>query len=139
MESVSERAEQYVAGLSKPIQALRELLLWPFIYSKEAAVLGLKWPRGLLLYGPPGTGKTSLVHAIVRECGAHLTSLSAGSVHRAYAGESERLLREAFAESSSIALSGKPAVIFIDEIDALCPRRDSRFMQGAFRLIGRCS
>lgn len=134
--SVPERAEQSIAGLNKPLQALRELLLWPFLYSKEAAVLGLKWPRGLLLHGPPGTGKTSLVHAVVRECGAHLTSLSAGSVHRAYAGESERLLREAFAKASLKALSGMPAVIFIDEIDALCPRRDSRRQHEA-RLVAQ--
>ncbi|KAF7131854.1 hypothetical protein RHSIM_Rhsim09G0126600 [Rhododendron simsii] len=84
------------------------------------------WPRGLLLYGPPGTGKTSLVRAVVRECGAHLIVISPHSVHRAHAGESERILRDAFAEASSHAKLGKPSVIFIDEIDALCPRRDSR-------------
>lgn len=53
-------------------------------------------------------------------------SCSPHSVHRAHAGESERILREAFAEASSHAKLGKPSVIFIDEIDALCPRRDSR-------------
>lgn len=49
------------------------------------------------------------------------------TVHRAHAGESERILREAFSEASSHATSGKPSVIFIDEIDALCPRRDSKY------------
>lgn len=49
------------------------------------------------------------------------------SVHRAHAGESEKVLREAFAEASSHAVSNKPSVIFIDEIDVLCPRRDSRY------------
>lgn len=49
------------------------------------------------------------------------------SVHKAYAGESEKVLREAFAEASSHAMSGKPSVVFIDEIDALCPRRDHRY------------
>jgi hypothetical protein len=58
---------------------------------------------------------------------------SAGSIHKAYAGESEQLLRDAFAESSSKArLSGKPVVIFIDEIDALCPQRDSRYHKTKF-------
>ncbi|KAM0983776.1 hypothetical protein ACFX2C_011275 [Malus domestica] len=84
------------------------------------------WTRGLLLYGPPSTGKTSLVRAVVRECGAHLIVISPHSVHQAHAGESEKFLREAFAEASSLALSSKPSVIFIDEIDALCPQRDSR-------------
>ncbi|MCO5608941.1 hypothetical protein L7F22_063159 [Adiantum nelumboides] len=72
---MNEKAEQVVAGLEKPLQALRELLQWPFLYAEEAAILGLQWPRGLLLYGPPGTGKTSLVHAMVKESGAHLTCI----------------------------------------------------------------
>ncbi|KAH1131961.1 hypothetical protein J1N35_003339 [Gossypium stocksii] len=120
------KAEEVVGGNAKALQALRELIVFPLIYSREAQKLGLKWPCGLLLYGPPGTGKTSLVRAIVRESGAHLIVLSPHSVHRAHAGESERILREAFSEASSHASSGKPSVIFIDEIDALCPRRDSR-------------
>lgn len=49
-------------------------------------------------------------------------------MHRAHAGESEKILREAFAEASSHAKLGKPSVVFVDEIDALCPRRDSRYM-----------
>lgn len=120
------RAEEAIAGSGEALEALRELITYPLLYSRESKKLGLKWPRGLLLYGPPGTGKTSVVRAVVRECDAHLTVISPHSVHRAHAGESERILRESFAEASSHAKSGKPAVIFIDEIDALCPRRDSR-------------
>lgn len=120
------RAEEEIAGNVKALQALRELIIFPFLYSREAQKLGLRWPRGMLLYGPPGTGKTSLVRAVVRECGAHLIVISPHSVHRAHAGESERILREAFSEALSHAKLGKPSVIFIDEIDALCPRRDSR-------------
>ncbi|KAB1206792.1 hypothetical protein CJ030_MR7G013461 [Morella rubra] len=70
--------------------------------------------------------ETSLVRAVVRECGAHLTIISPHSVHRAHVGESESVLRDAFSEAYSHAMMGKPAVIFIDEIDALCPRRESR-------------
>ncbi|OVA00815.1 AAA+ ATPase domain [Macleaya cordata] len=120
------RAEEAIAGNAEALEALRELIIFPIQYSKESQKLGLKWRRGLLLYGPPGTGKTSLVRAVVRECGAHLIVISPHSVHRAHAGESERILREAFAEAASHASLGKPSVIFIDEIDALCPRRDSR-------------
>ncbi|PON64651.1 Spastin [Trema orientale] len=119
-------AEEAIAGNAQALQALRELIIFPTLYSREARKLGLKWPRGLILYGPPGTGKTSLVRAVVQECGAHLTVISPHSVHKSHAGESEKFLREAFAEASSHAKSGKPSVIFIDEIDALCPRRDSR-------------
>ncbi|XAR65291.1 hypothetical protein NMG60_11009358 [Bertholletia excelsa] len=120
------RAEEAIAGNAEALQALRELITFPLLYSRESRKLGLKWPRGLLLYGPPGTGKTSVVRAVVRECGAHLIVISPHSVHRAPAGESEKILREAFAEASSHAKLGKPSVIFIDEIDALCPRRNFR-------------
>ncbi|VFQ82627.1 unnamed protein product [Cuscuta campestris] len=119
-------AEEAVAGNAEAIRTLRELIMYPLLYSQESKKLGLKWPRGLLLYGPPGTGKTSLVRAVVQECGAHLTVISPHSVHSAYAGESEKVLRETFAKASSQAKLGKPSVIFIDEIDVLCPRRDSR-------------
>eukprot|EP00268_Persea_americana_P057363 TRINITY_DN6872_c0_g1_i3.p1 TRINITY_DN6872_c0_g1~~TRINITY_DN6872_c0_g1_i3.p1 ORF type:complete len:549 (+),score=129.69 TRINITY_DN6872_c0_g1_i3:229-1875(+) len=120
------RAEGAVAGYANVIEALREIIIYPIVYSEESQKLGLKWPRGLLLYGPPGTGKTSLVQAVVRECNAHLTTISPHSIFSPYAGESERLLREAFSEASSHASMGKPSVIFIDEIDALCSHRDSR-------------
>ncbi|KAH6807248.1 cell division cycle 48B [Perilla frutescens var. frutescens] len=120
------KAEEAIAGNSEALQALRELIFYPILYSRESKILGLKWPRGLLLYGPPGTGKTSLVRAVVRECDAHLSVISPHSVHKSHAGESEKALREAFAEAAYHATSGKPSVIFIDEIDALCPRRDSR-------------
>lgn len=119
-------AENAIAGNAEALQALREIITYPLLYSRESQILGLKWPRGLLLYGPPGTGKTSLVRAAVRECGAHLIVISPHSVHRSHVGESEKILREAFAEANSHLTPGKPSVIFIDEIDALCPRRDSR-------------
>ncbi|CAB4272548.1 unnamed protein product [Prunus armeniaca] len=115
------RAEEATAGNAEALQALRELIIYPLLYSPKAQKLRLKWPRGLLLYGPPGTGKTSLVRSVVRECGAHLT------VIRSHAGTSVKFLKEAFSEASSHALPGKPPpVIFIDEIDVLCPRRGSR-------------
>lgn len=120
-----QRAEDVIGGNAKAIQILRELITYPRLFTHEAKQLGLKFPRGLLLYGPPGTGKTSLVRAIVEECGANLTIISPNTVNSALAGESERNLREAFSEASSHAALGKSSVIFIDEIDGLCPRRDS--------------
>ncbi|XP_047064063.1 cell division control protein 48 homolog B-like [Lolium rigidum] len=130
------RAEDAIAGNRMALQALRELVVYPFLYARESRLLGLKWPRGLLLYGPPGTGKTSLVQAIVRECNAHLTMIEPYSVHKPHAGEGERFLREAFAEAYSQASQGRPAIIFIDELDAICPRRDSKREQGS-RIVGQ--
>ncbi|GBG59801.1 hypothetical protein CBR_g54903 [Chara braunii] len=122
-------AEAHLAGMHAALVSMREVAVWPLIYAKEAFHLGLQWPRGLLLHGPPGTGKTLLVHAIAQECGASIHTISAGSVFGAYAGESERKLRDTFAKAAEDAACGIPAIIFIDEIDALCPRRDGRRQQ----------
>lgn len=130
------RAEEAVAGNRMALDALRELVVYPFIYARQSRLLGLKWPRGLLLYGPPGTGKTSLVQAMVRECNAHLTMINPYSVHKAHAGEGEKFLREAFSEAYSQASQGRPAIIFIDELDAICPRRDNKREQES-RIVGQ--
>ncbi|CAM8917927.1 unnamed protein product [Rhodiola kirilowii] len=108
------KAEDTIGGNAEAVEALRELIVLPFKNCAKARKLGFQWKHGLLRYGPPGTGKTSLVRAFVRESGAHLTVLN------------ERVLREAFAKAASYAKLGKPSVIFIDEIDALCPCRDVR-------------
>ncbi|KAJ6804851.1 cell division control protein 48-like protein B isoform X1 [Iris pallida] len=130
------KAEEKIAGGGRALEALRLLIIYPFLYSRESRKLGLKWPRGLLLYGPPGTGKTSMVRAVVRECDAHLTIINPFHVHKAHAGESEKFLREAFADAYSHASSGRPSVIFIDEIDAICPRRDNR-REHESRIVGQ--
>ncbi|KAG2573092.1 cell division control protein 48 homolog B-like [Panicum virgatum] len=130
------RAEEAVAGNRGALQALRELVMYPFLYARESRKLGLKWPRGLLLHGPPGTGKTSLVRAVVRECNAHLIMINTYSVHKANVGEGEKFLREAFSEAYSQASRGKPAVIFIDELDAICPCRNNR-RENEARIVGQ--
>ncbi|PNX61100.1 cell division control protein 48 b-like [Trifolium pratense] len=70
----------------------------------------------------------SLVRAVVEECGANLTIISPDTVYSTNAGESERTLREAFSEASSHTALGKSSVIFIDEIDTLCPPRNSKYV-----------
>ncbi|CAA2997627.1 cell division control 48 homolog B [Olea europaea subsp. europaea] len=114
-----QRAEELIAGNAEALKTLREFINFNLLLSRKAQILGLKrWPSNLLLYGPAGTGKTSLVRAVVQESGAHLVTV------RPYAKDIEKTLREAFAQASSHAKS--PMVIFIDEIDVLCNRQNSR-------------
>ncbi|CAI5461680.1 unnamed protein product [Closterium sp. Yama58-4] len=154
-----------LAGMDESMQALREVVVWPIKYAKEAAALGLKWPSGVLLYGPPGTGKTLMVREIARECNAHLFTVTSSSIFGAYAGESERRLRDVFdaarggnegdvglEEGGTERVAGggvrggsegfadvRPSIVFIDEIDVLCPKRDSspNALDAALRRPGR--
>lgn len=116
---------------------MQQVIGWPVLYAKEAAALGVRWPRGVLLHGPPGVGKSSAVAAVAAEFNAHVHLITAGSVVGAYMGESERRLRDAFNEARQVAAtSGRPVVIFLDEVDALCPRRTPGSQHEA-RLVGQ--
>ena len=82
--------------------------------------LGIQPPKGVLLYGPPGTGKTLIAKAVANEVDAHFISLSGPEIMSKYYGESEKGLREKFEEAEQNA----PAIIFIDEIDSIAPKRE---------------
>ncbi|KAG2450863.1 hypothetical protein HYH02_004696 [Chlamydomonas schloesseri] len=117
-------ADGRIAGNPTALQALRELVAWPVRFAAQGSALGVRWPRGLLLHGPPGCGKTLLVQAVAAEAGAVLHVVTAARVTGAYTGESERRLREVFAAAQADADAGRVALVFLDEVDALCPRRD---------------
>ena len=89
--------------------------MWPSLYAREAAALGVRWPRGLLLHGPPGCGKSAAVHAAAADAGAALHVITAATVVGAFTGESERRLREAFAAAAKDAAGGRPVLILLDE------------------------
>ncbi|XP_022633961.1 cell division control protein 48 homolog B isoform X2 [Vigna radiata var. radiata] len=119
------RAEEAIGGNAEALQALRELIIFPLHFSQEAQKLGLKWSRGLLLYGPPGTGKTSLVRAVVRECGAHLTIIRRE--------QDVRLASQLFtlmdSNKPSYSTPGVVVVASTNRVDAIDPalRRSGRF------------
>jgi len=109
-----------IGGLSKEIQRLREIVELPLKHPEVFRRLGIEPPSGVLLYGPPGCGKTLLAKALANECEACFFSISGPEIMNKYYGESEARLREIFKEASEKA----PSIIFIDEIDAIAPKRE---------------
>ena len=97
--------------------------------------LGIEPPKGILLVGPPGTGKTLLARAVAQECGVNFKLVNGPEVVRKFYGESEALLRDIFQNASD----NQPSIIFIDEIDALAPKRDRVQGEVEKRIVGQKS
>jgi transitional endoplasmic reticulum ATPase len=110
-----------VGGLDEAVRKVREVIQLPLKHPEIFFQLGIDPPRGVLLYGPSGTGKTLIAKAVASETGCYFKSVSGTEIMDKYYGESEAKLRAAFED----AYKNAPAIIFIDEIDALAPRRDT--------------
>ncbi len=108
-----------VGGLDEVKQALIESVEWPIKRPEMFAKFGIQPPNGILLYGPPGCGKTLLARAVATESEANFISIKGPEIFSKWVGESEKAIREIFRKGRTAA----PAVIFIDELDALVPRR----------------
>jgi len=109
-----------VGGLHNQIQRIREMIELPLKYPEVFERLGIEPPKGVFLYGPPGTGKTLIARAVAGETDAYFISISGPEIIGKFYGESEARLRKVFEEAQAHA----PAIIFIDEIDAIAPKRE---------------
>jgi transitional endoplasmic reticulum ATPase len=108
-----------IGGLEREVARVREMVELPLKYSRIFERLGILAPKGVLLYGPPGTGKTLLARAVAAESRVHFIHLNGPEIMRKFYGESEAKLREVFEDAARHA----PAILFIDEIDAVAPKR----------------
>jgi len=121
MEVDERPTEQYsdIGGLDKQIQELIEAVVLPMTHKERFESLGIQPPKGVLLYGPPGTGKTLLARACAAQTKSTFLKLAGPQLVQMFIGDGAKLVRDAFA----LAKEKKPAIIFIDELDAIGTKR----------------
>lgn len=119
-EAADEVGYDDIGGCGKALVLMREMIELPLRHPQIFRNLGVKPPKGVLLHGPPGTGKTLLAKAVANETGAFFFLINGPEIMSKMAGDSEANLRRAFEEAEKNA----PAIIFIDEIDSIAPKRD---------------
>ncbi|WP_018259413.1 CDC48 family AAA ATPase [Halomicrobium katesii] len=118
-EATPDVAYEDIGGLDSELEQVREMIELPMRHPELFQQLGIEPPKGVLLHGPPGTGKTLMAKAVANEIDAHFTTISGPEIMSKYYGESEEQLREVFEEAEENA----PAIVFIDEIDSIAPKR----------------
>lgn len=119
-ERANEVGYEDVGGCRKQMALIREMIELPLRHPTLFKTLGVKPPRGVLLHGPPGSGKTLIARAVANETGAYFFLINGPEIMSKMAGESEKNLRSAFEDAEKNA----PAIIFIDEIDSVAPKRE---------------
>ena len=122
-----------LGGVEQVLGDVKELIEYPLKHPEVYSWLGVYPPRGVLLHGPPGCGKTALANAIANECNVPFLRISAPEVVSGMSGESEAKVRSLFQEAASVA----PCIVFIDEIDAVAPKRETAQREMERRIVAQ--
>lgn len=122
-----------LGGVDHVIQQLEDLIVLPLLQPEVYMRSKIQPPRGILLHGPPGCGKTMIANAFAAELGVSFITLSAPSIVSGMSGESEKALRDHFEEAKKVA----PCLVFIDEIDAITPKRESAQREMEKRIVAQ--
>lgn len=122
-----------VGGCGKAIKLMQELVELPLRFPELWTTAGVPTPKGVLLHGPPGCGKTLIANALMEETGAHVVIINGPEIMARKGGESEANLRQAFEE----AQEKSPAIIFMDELDSIAPKRDQAQGETEKRIVSQ--
>ncbi|KAL3289172.1 hypothetical protein HHI36_003608 [Cryptolaemus montrouzieri] len=132
-ESLNSVGYEDIGGCRKQLAQIKEMVELPLRHPSLFKAIGVKPPRGILLYGPPGTGKTLIARAVANETGAFFFLINGPEIMSKLAGESESNLRKAFEEADK----NSPAIIFIDELDAIAPKREKTHGEVERRIVSQ--
>ena len=124
IDDLADAGYDAIGGASSHLAAVKELVELPLKHPELWTKLGINTPRGVLLTGPSGCGKTAMARAVAAETGAYFFVINGPEVISKRAGESETNLRRAFEDAEANAADYNGAIVFIDEIDSIAPRRD---------------
>lgn len=130
-EKVPDVTYEDIGGLDEEIKKIREMVELPLKHPEIFERLGVEPPGGVLLHGPPGSGKTLLAKAVANESDANFLLINGPEIVNKYYGETEKRLREIFEEADKNA----PSIIFIDEIDAIAPKREETHGEVERRMV----
>ncbi|GMS81470.1 hypothetical protein PENTCL1PPCAC_3645, partial [Pristionchus entomophagus] len=132
-ENINDVGYDDIGGVRKQLAMIKEMVELPLRHPQLFKAIGIKPPRGILLFGPPGTGKTLIARAVANETGAFFFLLNGPEIMSKLAGESESNLRKAFEECEK----NSPAILFIDEIDAIAPKREKTHGEVERRIVSQ--
>lgn len=132
-ENMADVGYDDIGGVRKQLAQIKEMVELPLRHPQLFKAIGIKPPRGILLYGPPGTGKTLIARAVANETGAFFFLLNGPEIMSKLAGESESNLRKAFEECEK----NSPAILFIDELDAIAPKREKTHGEVERRIVSQ--